>query len=212
MPHGGSKMPKYHTEETKMPNATIDAETLARQLKNVSHFTSKGEWRPALTAVQATITDDSVILCATDGYTLLSADICATTAGAGLFLLDPAAVKLVLLVLDKRAGNIEITCETDESGEVVQVTIAELLLEIKYNMRHAKYPDWKPLIPECVNADGVAVIGLSADKLAKFAKVKMPNKKETVLRLSFTDAIKAVNVEFINDESLIAVIMPYKLS
>jgi DNA polymerase III sliding clamp (beta) subunit (PCNA family) len=194
---------------------TVGAQELGRVLHNAALFASKDAARPILNGIEVSI-NGKVEATGTDSYRL-GHDECPTLSGSGeaTMVLEAKEVTAIAKELLKAGSYAEATITTTDAivpggSEGTEVTIklagrTWVLLSV-----YGTYPQWRMLIP-AENATGeVSTIGLNADMLASFAKVKSDASPKGTMRLRFLSPTKPVVVSI--GTSFCGVQMPVRMS
>lgn len=194
---------------------TVGAQELGRVFHNAAIFASKDQVRPILCGVEVSV-NGKVEATATDSYRL-GHDECPVLSGTGeaTMVLEAKELAAIAKELLKAYPQTEATVTTrpaivDGGSEGVEVTIAvgNRIWIIKSTF--GEFPRWRMLIPAADSTGEVSTIGLSAELLASFAKVKGDtgrNPKNT-MRLRFQSPLKPVVVNI--GATFYGVIMPVR--
>lgn len=195
----------------------VGAQELGRVFHNAAIFAGKDQYRPILCGVEVSV-NGKVEATATDSYRL-GHDECPVLSGSGeaTMVLEAKELAAISKELLKAYPQVKATVTTrpaivDGGSQGVEVTIAvgNRIWVLKSTI--GEFPRWRMLIP-AENATGeVSTIGLSAELLASFAKVKGDtgrNSKNT-MRLRFQSALKPVVVNI--GATFYGVIMPVRLN
>lgn len=193
---------------------TVGAQELGRVLHNASIFASKDNTRPVLCGVEVSI-NGKVEATGTDSYRL-GHDECPVLKGTGEATMVLEAKELAAIAKELlKAGNAEATITTTDAivpggMEGTEVTIKLAGRTWVLSSVYGTFPRWRMLIP-AENATGeVTTIGLNADMLASFAKVKSDASPKGTMRFRFLSPLKPVVIDI--GTTFTGVQMPVRMS
>lgn len=208
------------TLNTTTTTVTVKASELARVLANVSTFSSTGkDARPTLSAVLLERQEgEDLRAVATDSFTLAYEEISPADdtpeAPAGFStLIDLADAKRLIPILKAEGAYATATISRDELG----VTFTMFAGSLSVRPIEGEFPQYRRLLPEPGENDGVAMIGLNPKYLARFAKVvpvedvgiRAKGRGSIPARFSFISELKPVMVRI--GERFTGLIMPVRI-
>lgn len=199
----------------------VGAQELGRVFHNAAIFASKEAHRPILCGVEVSV-NGKIEATATDSYRL-GHDECPVLSGTGeaTMVLEAKELAAIAKELLKAGAYAEATLNTTDdpanmtytrapSAEGTEVTLKLAGKTWVLSSIDGTFPRWRMLIPAEDATGEVSTIGLSAELLASFAKVKGDtgrNPKNT-MRLRFQSALKPVVVNI--GATFYGVIMPVR--
>jgi DNA polymerase III sliding clamp (beta) subunit (PCNA family) len=190
---------------------TVGAQELGRVLHNAALFASKDTYRPILCGIEVSI-NGKIEATGTDSYRL-GHDECPTLTGSGeaTMVLEAKDVAAIAKELLKAHERFEVTVTTRPAdSETTEVTIAAGNRIWVLKSVYGTFPQWRMLIPAEYATGEVSTIGLNADMLASFAKVKSDASPKGTMRLRFLSPTKPVVVNI--GTSFSGVQMPVRMS
>lgn len=174
---------------------TVKAQELGRVLHNAALFASKDQARPILCGVELSL-NGKVEATATDSYRL-GHDECPveSSSGEATMVLETKDIAAIAKELLKAHERLEVTVTTRPSdSETTEVNISAGNRIWVLRSVYGTFPRWQMLIP-AENATGeVSTIGLNANMLASFAKVKSDASPKGTMRFRFQSDRKPVVV------------------
>lgn len=169
---------------------TMRAQELGRVLHNAALFASKDDARPILNGVNVSL-NGKVEATATDSY-VLGHDECPVESSTGetTVILDSTAVMGIARELLKTWGDA--TVSTADDGHGCDVTVKIVGKTWTLTAIDGEFPHYRQIIPD-VNATGeVSTIGLNANTLARFVKVRSDASPKGTMRFRFFAPTKPV--------------------